>query len=337
MEREILRVTEAGFYCSAGDFYIDPWQPVERAVITHCHSDHARPGSGKYLVAAQGSSLFRDRLAPGSALQTLEYGERLRIGDAVVSLHPAGHILGSSQVRIEFRGETWVISGDYKVQSDGTCTSFELEPCHTFVTESTFGLPVFRWPEPERVFEQINGWWRKNQKAGKTSLLFAYAVGKAQRVIRGVDSSIGPIFGHGAVCTVCDCYREEGVSLPPVCYTRAAPATQNWPDALVVAPPSAQASPWIRRFGPVSTAFVSGWMTIRGLRRRRSVDRGFVLSDHVDWDGLMGTICSTGAERIWVSHGYTGPVVRSLKEKGLEAVAVPSRFPTESEEPSQGR
>ena len=195
------------------------------------------------------------------------------------------------------------------------------------MTESTFGLPIFRWPDPQRVFSDINGWWRNNKSSGKASLLYAYAAGKAQRILTGVDPSIGPIFAHGAVYSNCERYREEGVSLPPVTHVAEVPADTDWSDSLVVAPPSAQSTPWVRRFGNISSAFASGWMTIRGLRRRRSVDRGFVLSDHVDWDGLMNTIVGTCAEEIWVTHGYASAVVRTLSEKGLSALELPSRSP----------
>jgi len=326
MESEaILQRREEGLYCPAGDFFIDPWKPVHRCVISHCHSDHARGGCGRYLAARRGLSLLQARMGSECRIQALDYGEKLQIQDVVLSLHPAGHMLGSSQIRIEFRGQVWVVSGDYKTQPDPSCDSFQLQRCHTFVTESTFGLPIFRWPDQQQVFSDINDWWSKNQTSGKTSLLYAYAAGKAQRIIMGLDPSIGPIFAHGAVHKNCELYREEGVSLPTVTHVSNAPVDTCWSDSLVVAPPSAQATPWVRRFGQISSAFASGWMTIRGLRRRRGVDRGFVLSDHVDWNGLMNTIDSTGAEQIWVTHGYASAVVRHLNERGISALEVSSR------------
>lgn len=324
----LMELTPSGLYCAAGDFYIDPWQPVARAVVTHAHGDHLRWGCGVYLVSAEGEQVTRSRLPAGSVVQPVPYGEALDLNSVRVSLHPAGHILGSAQVRVEHRGEVWVISGDYKTEADPTCAPFELLRCHTFVTESTFGLPIFRWQPQAEIFGSINAWWRANQKAGKASLLFGYALGKAQRLLAGVDPSIGPIYTHGAVERVNRDYRATGIELPPTTYVGAA-QKPNWKRALIVAPPSARATPWTRRFGTVSTGFASGWMRIRGARRQRAVDRGFVLSDHVDWPGLLATIAGTGAERVWVTHGYTAVVARWLQEHGLEAFVAPTRFSDE--------
>src|SRR5579872_5965471 len=179
----LLDLRADALYCSAGDFYIDPWGAVDRAVVTHAHSDHARPGSRRYLTAGAGEALLRARLGPDVAIQSVAYGEALTLGDVRVSLHPAGHILGSAQVRIEHEGEVWVVSGDYKLAPDSTCAPFEPLRCHTFVTESTFGLPIFRWPAETEVVAAIHSWWRGNQAAGRASLLFAHALGKAQRML----------------------------------------------------------------------------------------------------------------------------------------------------------
>src|SRR5438067_3476149 len=218
----LLELRPDGLYCAAGDFYVDPWEPVERAVITHAHSDHACPGSRHYLTAVSGATLLRERIGPDATIQSTAYGERATIGDTTVSLHPAGHILGSAQVRIEHRGEVWVVSGDYKVEPDSTSAAFEALRCHTFVTESTFGLPIYRWRPQAELFEQINSWWRTNQEKGKASLLFAYALGKAQRVLAGVDRTIGPIYTHGAVERLTGIYRDEGIPLPETTHAAAA-------------------------------------------------------------------------------------------------------------------
>jgi putative mRNA 3-end processing factor len=327
----LLEPTDRGLYCRRGDFYVDPWQPVARAVITHAHADHARRGSGHYLVTAEGSGISRHRLGPDARLQTLPYGQPLQMNDVRVSFHPAGHILGSAQVRVEHRGEVWVVSGDYKREPDPTCTPFTVVPCHTFITEATFGLPIYRWPAPDEVYASINAWWRSNREQGKASVLFAYALGKAQRIIAGVDGTIGPIFVHGAVHNLNEQYLQSGVSLPPTHYVGAAPEKMAWHEALIIAPTSAQNSPWLRRFSPYSTAFASGWMRVRGQRRRRSVDRGFVLSDHVDWPGIMTTVAETGAERVFVTHGHTPPVVRWLREQGLDAFALDTPYRGEEE------
>jgi putative mRNA 3-end processing factor len=322
----ILQPTSDGLYCPAGDFYIDPWNPVSCAVITHSHSDHARPGSGTYLIAASGERIFRYCLGSDASVEAVRYGETRNLNGVTVSLHPAGHILGSAQVRVEYRGEVWVASGDYKLASDPTCAPFEPVPCHTFVTESTFGLPIYRWSTAEVVFGEINDWWRQCQKAGKAALIFAYALVKAQRVLSGLDPSIGPIFAHGAVRNLNSAYRDSGVSLPAVLSPNDVPKGYDWSRALIIAPPSAHGTHWVRRFGVVSTAFASGWMRIRGTRRRRSIDRGFVLSDHADWPGLFEAIRTTRAERIWVTHGYRSPLVRFLTELGKEAKVIETRW-----------
>ncbi len=327
----MLRITENGLYCPSGNFYIDPWGPVDCAVSTHAHSDHAQPGSKRYLTAEPGQQLLRARLGEDAAIESVPYGEPVWFDGVRVSLHPAGHVLGSAQVRVEHRGEVWVVSGDYKLEPDATCAAFEALRCHTFVTESTFGLPIYRWRAQAEIFAQIDAWWRSNQEKGKASLLFAYALGKAQRVLAGVDPSIGPIYTHGAVEKLAGIYRDARIRLPET--THAAEAGErDWSRALILAPPLANGTPWMRRFGALSTGFASGWMRIRGARRRRSLDRGFVLSDHADWPGLLSAIDATGASQVWVTHGYRLPLVRWLEEKGLAAMAVETRFEGEQDE-----
>lgn len=334
---DLVKLTDAGLYCEQGDFYIDPWRPVGHAIITHAHSDHARPGNTKYLAARSGERLLKSRLEPDSSIQTVEYGETLDINGVRVSLHPAGHVLGSSQIRLEKDGEVWVVSGDYKTEDESTCAPFELVPCHTFITESTFGLPIFRWKTQATVFDEINRWWKANQEAGKASLLFGYALGKAQRILSGVDADIGPIYTHGAVEKITQAYRESGISLADTTYVGSLPRGTKFSGSLIIAPPSAQATPWTRVFGTVSTAFASGWMRIRGTRRRKSVDRGFILSDHADWVELNKVIKETRAERVIVTHGYSGEMVRWLKEIGVNASAFSTKFEGERDElqPSQ--
>jgi putative mRNA 3-end processing factor len=328
----LLRVTERGVYCAAGDFHIDPWMPVERAVITHAHGDHARWGSRRYLGSREGERVLRVRLGPGARIRTVPYGEPVMVNGVRVSLHPAGHILGSAQVRIEHRGEVWVVSGDYKTEPDPTCTPFEPVRCHTFVTESTFGLPIYRWAPQAETFAEMRAWWRANREAGRASVLFGYALGKAQRLLAGLmDGQEGPIYTHGAVETLNREYRAAGIALPETVHAGGAPRGTDFAGSLIVAPPSAAGSTWLRRFGASQTAFASGWMRIRGTRRRRSLDRGFALSDHVDWPSLLAATQATGAERVWVTHGYREPVVRWLREHGLEADAIASRWEGEAE------
>ena len=315
---ELVMLRPEGLWCEAGGFFIDPWRPVERALITHGHGDHARNGSAAYLAADASAGILRARL-PGASVQTVPYGERLRIGDATVSYHPAGHVLGSAQIRIEADGEVWVVSGDYKVEADRTCDPFEPVACDIFVTESTFGLPIYRWRPQKEIFDEVNAWWAANAAAGRASVLFAYAFGKAQRLLAGVDPSIGPIVVHGAVEPLNRAYREAGVPLPHTQLVSEVKDKAIFRTALVVAPPSAAGSTWMRRFGDYSDAFASGWMRLRGARRRRAVDRGFVLSDHADWPGLQQAISASGAHRVIVTHGYEATMVRWLREQGLEA------------------
>ena len=317
----LLKVTDRGLYCTAGDFYIDPWKPVDFAVTTNAHSDHARPGSRHYLTSEAGRGVLQERLGADAQIEAMPYGSRTTRNGVTVSLHPAGHILGSAQVRVEYRGEVWVASGDYKTQAEPTCVPFEPVPCHTFITESTFGLPIYRWRPQAEVFESINAWWRANQLAGRTSVLFAYSLGKAQRILAGVDSAIGPIFVHGAVAKLLPHYAAAGVKFPEIETGHASEGR-----GLVIAPGSADGTPWLRKFGEISKAFASGWMRLRGARRRQALDRGFVLSDHADWDGLISSIRATGAERVWVTHGSTGPMVRWLAENGWAADALTTRF-----------
>lgn len=330
----MLRVTESGLYCDAGDFFIDPWRPVERAIVTHAHSDHLTWGCGSYLVSERGLGVSKERLGQwADRVEGIAFGEVRTINGVQISLHPAGHILGSAQIRLELKGEVWVASGDYKTDPDPTCDAWEPVRCHTFITESTFGLPIYRWPAPREVFADINGWWRENVAAGRTSLLFGYGLGKAQRLLAGLDPSIGPILVHGAVDRMTALYREAGIVLPHTEYATAQRGVST--GALIVAPPSADGSTWARKFGLNSTAFASGWMLVRGARRRRSVDRGFTLSDHVDWPQLLGAIDATGAERVLVTHGFTGPVVRWLRDKGLQADVLATRYEGERDDASE--
>ena len=328
---DLVRVTDRGLYCPAADLHIDPWGPVERAVVTHAHADHARPGSDRYLAAASGEAILRARLGD-VRLETVAWGERRRLGDVTLSLHPAGHVRGSAQVRLERGGEVWVVTGDYKVHRDPVAEPFELVPCHTLVSECTFGLPVYRWPDPEGVYRAIDDWWRENREAGRTSVLFGYALGKAQHLLAAVDASAGPILVHGAVQRMNEAHEAAGVTLPETRYAGVDEAKATRGEALVIAPPSSGGRPgWMRKFGPTSTAFASGWMQVRGVRRRRAADRGFVLSDHADWPGILEVVRETGAERVGLTHGKTGPMVRYLREEGWDAWSLPTRYEGEAD------
>lgn len=332
MSDALLTFTDRGIYCPAGDFFIDPWKPTDRALITHGHADHARPGHRRYLATDDAAPVMRHRLG-NIALETARYGERRDIGGVTVSFHPAGHVPGSAQIRVERRGEVWVASGDYKLENDGLSTPFEPVKAHAFITECTFGLPVFRWDRPEDVARSINAWWAANRADGKTSVLGAYALGKAQRILATVDPSIGPILTHGAVEATNQVLRAQGIPLPETVQVTPELDRKSNSGALVLATPSALGTPWMRRFGPSSTGFASGWMRLRGIRRRRAADRGFVMSDHADWSGLNTAIAATGAERVFVTHGYTSVFRRWLEDQGYDARVVETEFEGETIDP----
>lgn len=329
MSQPVLTFTDRGIYCPAGDFHIDPWRPVARALITHGHSDHAYPGHDLYLATRQALPVIRRRLGPITA-EGIAYGEVRQIGGARVSFHPAGHVPGSAQIRVEVGGEVWVVSGDYKTESDGLAEAFEPVPCHAFISECTFGLPIFRWEPQPQVMDQIARWWQANAAEGKLSILGAYSLGKAQRLLAGVPQ-LGPILTHGAVEEMNEILRAQGCALPPTIRVTPEVTAKTHPGALVIAPPSALGSAWATRLGPSDEAFVSGWMAVRGIRRRRSLGTGFVLSDHADWQGLNDAIRATGAERVFVTHGYTAPFRHWLEEQGYDAGIVETRFGDEGE------
>jgi putative mRNA 3-end processing factor len=321
----LLTETSSGLWCAAGRFHIDPWEPVDRAVITHAHGDHARPGSAAYLCAAPSATLLRHRFGPDAVIESVPYGEVLAVGDVRLSFHPAGHVLGSAQIRIESSDGVWVVAGDYKRASDPTCAAFEPIRCDTFITESTFGLPIYRWDPTRTVIDDIAAWWGANREADRTSVLFCYTIGKAQRLLaellRVTDR---PVYVHGMMLGTIDVYRDSGVAMLPVAPVierarGARSAARSFAGELVLAPLSARGTPWMRRLGDVSDGFASGLMRVRGVRRQRGFDRGFVLSDHADWPALLQTVTETGATRVLATHGHAEPLARYLGERGLQS------------------
>jgi putative mRNA 3-end processing factor len=311
-------------FCAGGGFHIDPWSAVERALITHAHGDHARPGSAAYLCADPTTSLLRRRLGGEAHIESMPYGAVRTIGGVRVSFHPAGHVLGSAQIRLESADGVWVVAGDYKRAADPTCAPFEPLACDTFITESTFGLPIYRWDSTDVVIDDIDAWWRGNADAGRTSLLFCYTLGKAQRLLaelmRVTDR---PVYVHGMMLGMIDAYREAGVAMLPVLPViersrSARSAAASFAGELVLAPLSARGTPWVRRLGDISDGFASGLMRVRGVRRQRAFDRGFALSDHADWPAILQTVAETGAGRVYATHGYAEPLARYLSERGLQ-------------------
>ncbi len=331
----LLEFTERGIYCPKADVYLDPWKPVDRAVISHGHSDHARWGHKNYLCSATAAPVIRHRLQLDT-IETANYGEPVYIHGVQFSFHPAGHIPGSAQIRVEHKGEVWVFTGDYKLEPDGLSEPFELVRCQNFITESTFGLPVYHWKPQQEIFDEINAWWRKNQSEGRVSVIAGYTLGKSQRLLKNVDVSIGKIIVHGAVDAVNQVMRQQGIALPETHRVTKDSRKQDFDGALVICPPSAVGSPWIRRFLPYSLGIASGWMSLRGARRRRGADRGFPLSDHVDWKSLNIAVRETGAEKVFVTHGYSEVFSQWLSENGIESHVVKTEYEGELSEMVEG-
>ncbi|MDP3859507.1 MAG: ligase-associated DNA damage response exonuclease [Stagnimonas sp.] len=317
---ELVVLSDAGLYCPAGDFHIDPSRKVARAVVTHAHADHARPGMGQYWAARAGAGLLKIRLGRDAPLSSLAYGERTRIGAATVSLHPAGHVLGSAQVRIEVDGAAWVVSGDYKRCPDPSCAPFEPVACDTFVTEATFAQPHFQWQPPAVVVADILRWWQQCKTEGKAAVLFAYALGKAQRILAELAAhSDETVLLHAAMTPLVKAYRQAGVRMLPTEPVGDRPKGTSFAGRLVLAPPGAGGTPWMRRFAPYDTGFASGWMQLEGTRRRAAYQRGFALSDHSDWPGLIRSIEESGARRVLAMHGQTQTLIDYLRGRGIEA------------------
>ncbi|HEU4471744.1 MAG TPA: ligase-associated DNA damage response exonuclease [Flavisolibacter sp.] len=326
----LIEFTERGLYCRAGDFYIDPWRSVDKAVITHAHSDHARWGSRSYLCHHYTKPLLQHRLG-NNQYQSIEWNESVYINGVRLSLHPAGHIIGSSQVRVEYGGEVWVVSGDYKLENDGLSGQFEPVACHSFITESTFGLPIYKWKPQQEIYSGIQGWIRKNSAAGKTSVLIAYSLGKAQRLLEPVAAVADRIFAHGAVYNIHMALANAGWNLPNIQKVNHDTPRESLKGSVVIAPSSAEGSPWLKRFAPYEIGICSGWMQVRGNVRRKNADAGFILSDHADWNGLLEACKATGAECVYATHGFQAAFSRYLTEQGIEAREVKTEYGGEEE------
>ena len=324
--------TPRGLFCESGDFYIDPWQPVDRALITHAHADHASAGSMNYLCAAPGAHVLRRRL-PDARVESIEYGVPLTIGGVRVSFHPAGHILGSAQIRLERAGEVWVVSGDYKRAPDPTCAPFEVIRCDTFITEATFALPIYTWDSPDVIVADIVEWWHAARAEGRSCVLFCYVLGKAQRLLALLRPFADrPLRLHGALVSMTDAYRESGIALADSERITEDMRGKALAGSLVLAPLSARGTVWMRRLPHPSTGFASGLMRVRGVRRQRGFDRGFVLSDHADWPALRQTIRETGASRLLVTHGWSDALARYFADAGLETGTLRTAFEGEAGE-----
>ncbi len=317
MRQSLLAFNDKGIYCAQADVYLDPWRAVPKAIITHGHSDHARWGHGSYITHHQNVPIIQHRL--GDIIVTgKNWGETFTINGVTFSFHPAGHIIGSAQVRVEYKGEVWVFTGDYKTEDDGISTPYEVVKCHTFITENTFGLPAFKWLPQAEVMADVNAWWAQNRAEGQTSVIFAYTLGKAQRILKYLDPSIGKICTHGAVENMTNVLRPM-ITFPETTLITRDTKKEDIAGSIVIAPPSAHGTPWIKRLTPYVTGSASGWMAFRGARKRRAIDKGFVMSDHCDFQGLLESIKATGAEKIICTHGYSDIFSAYLRELGYDA------------------
>lgn len=330
----LVTFTDAGLYCAAGGFYIDPWKPVDKAVITHAHSDHAKWGSKYYLCHHLTKPLLQARLGDNN-YESIGWNEPVYMNGVKVSLHPAGHIIGSSQIRIEYNGEVWVVSGDYKTEDDGISGAFEPVRCHVFITESTFGLPIYNWLPQAEIYNNIRNWITANKEENHASILIAYSLGKAQRLLKAIEPLRQKIWVHGAIYNMQQAILSTGVQLPPVEYIRPDTPKDELKGAIIIAPPGAEGSTWMRRFLPYGVGVCSGWMQVRGNARRRNVDAGFALSDHADWNGLLNAVKATGAEKVFVTHGFQSAFSRYLNEQGLWSAEVKTEYGGEEEEQTE--
>ncbi len=332
MSSPLITVRPEGLYCAAGNFYIDPWKPVDTALITHAHADHAYSGHQHYYATAISEGILRRRLGKEINLSNVTYGEKLKIGDTWVSFHSAGHVLGSAQVRVEHKGEVWVASGDYKRDADPSCDPFEVVECDRFITEATFGLPIYRWDSGDAIAQSIFQWWQSDPT--RPSILFCYSFGKSQRVLAELANITDrTVYLHGAVHTLTEIYREVGIKMLPTVPVSQMEKSYKFEGDLIISPPSGHRSSWMKRFKRPQTAFASGWMAVRGARRRRGYERGFVLSDHADWPGLISTIKQTKAKQIYVTHGQNDVLSRYLTEEmGITASPLKTLFEGETEE-----
>jgi putative mRNA 3-end processing factor len=330
---ELLQLTSEGLYCAPGNFFIDPWKKVDKAIITHGHGDHAHWGMKEYISSIPSEHILYKRLGKDIKLTTYPYGEVFKMGEVEVSLHPAGHILGSSQVRIEYQGEVWVFTGDFKRDEDLTCEPFEVVPCDVFISEATFSLPVYRWPKFKNEIEDIYQWWMKNKAEGFNSVLCCYALGKAQRIIAGLrERTTDDIWVHGTIDELNQCYEKTGLHWDNVKKVPLEGKEKVSAGSMILCPPSAMGSIWAKRVGLKRVAFASGWMRLRGNRRRKGYERGFVISDHADWPSLLRTVEETGCKKVYFTHGNTDSIVKYLREKGMEAYDL--KLPYDNEEDS---
>lgn len=326
----LLKFTPKGIYCIPGKFYIDPWRPVDLAVITHGHADHARSGMKKYLCHHFTKPILHSRIGKEIECQSVEYGEILNINGVKVSLHPAGHIIGSAQIRMEYKGYVSVVSGDYKIQDDGISTPFESVKCNEFVSESTFGLPVYNWLSVAAQEQQMRNWVQQNKANGKTSVFIGYSLGKSQRIMKALEG-LDELNVHYSIAKLNEAYESVGVQLPDYKTIDLREDKKHLDGKIVILPPALIDNPAMKKIPNLAYAICSGWMQIRGARRWRSADAGFAISDHADWQGLISAIKATKAEKVHITHGQTAVFSKYLNEIGISADEVKTEYGNDEE------
>jgi putative mRNA 3-end processing factor len=322
---KLVKFTKKGIYCIPGKFYLDPWFPVEYAIISHGHADHSRPGNKHYLCQNDSKAIIKHRLGQDISIESLGYNEPKNINGVQVSFFPAGHVIGSAQIRLEYKGYVVVFSGDYKTQPDFISTPYEPVKCHEFITESTFGLPIYKWKKEEELQAELQNWILQNQQNNRTSVFLGYSLGKAQRIMKLIEG-VDDIYVHTAINNLNNAISGSGIELPKTRLLNYDFKKADIQNKIIILPPALLGSRMLKKIPNAATAICSGWMHIRGNRRWKGVDAGFSISDHADWDGLLEAVKATGAEKVHVTHGSQAVFSKYLNEIGIEAYELKTEF-----------
>jgi putative mRNA 3-end processing factor len=322
---KLVKFTKKGIYCIPGKFYLDPWFPVDYAIISHGHADHSRPGNKHYLCQNDSKAIIKHRLGHDISIETLGYNEPKNINGVQVSFFPAGHVIGSAQICLEYKGYVVVFSGDYKTQPDFISTPYEPVKCHEFITESTFGLPIYKWKKEQELQGELTNWVLQNQANNRTSVFLGYSLGKAQRIMKLIEG-VDDIYVHTAINNLNNAISGSGIELPKTTLLDYDFKKVDIQNKIVILPPALLGSRMIKKIPNAATAICSGWMHIRGNRRWKGVDAGFSISDHADWDGLLEAVKATGAEKVHVTHGSQAVFSKYLNEIGIEAYELKTKF-----------
>ncbi|MCK7590888.1 ligase-associated DNA damage response exonuclease [Subsaxibacter sp. CAU 1640] len=328
---KLVKFTKKGIYCIPGKFYLDPWLPVDYAVISHGHADHARWGMKHYLCQTDSKAILKHRIGPDISIESLPYNVQKSINGVSVSFHPAGHVIGSAQIRLEYKGFVVVFTGDYKVKDDHLTIPFEPIKCHEFITESTFGLPIYNWLSEAEIQQQMHDWVKLNKAHNRTSVFIGYSLGKAQRIMKLMEG-VDQLFVHSAIHNLNNAIERSGIQLPESTLLEYDFKKEVLQNKIVILPPALLGSRLLKKIPNAATAICSGWMQIRGNRRWKAVDAGFAVSDHADWNGLLSAVKATEAEKVYVTHGSQATFSKYLNEIGIESYEVKTEYGIEEEE-----